>query len=648
MARQLDKTYLKKIESVIAGINKLAKGKSSVGKRIDLLMIGMSLVEMAQNEFLAYKVEVPKFDNEEIIPFDWQLSEYAEKFYKQASYITEVLAKNGENKITELLMSKGVAFLDLTKKMMNISARWHCERWINVFEFETPPKERSFPKRKPLLEECIFFADRMIGTKMGIKYEDKIQPRRIIFAVQPSSGKSLVVNVWSCISLCLHHIYYKTSGILRMSNNGTNAEGFSGQIQGMMGDIKIVDIYPEYKNYFTAGTVKPKIFEKTPLSEWKMADLNAKIVASFFARGRDSAINSIRINVGLSIDDLSDGTDQMNDDEAHKKMTTKYYLDMDSRKDSEDLPEFIVGTMFNENDVQNTLIREEEDKGTLIQDKNFKNVRRTMDYSTIIICVDCFDEKGESVAPNLISTEKLKAKQRALKPYEFDLVYRQLRASREPRVFDWQNLQTYAMLPKTLNETAIAVLDPTRRNGNDYFALSVYRLNPEDNKYYFVNCICRQQSLGKMSDPNNKFLDLVVQFLIKMKVVDFIIENNTSNTLGTVFEEWFKKYGYLSCKIDEIYTTREKDKTSKVQRILDQEATIVNNIVFPKKDLFSPRHDVTIFMDLFTRFDSKAPAGAKNHDDPCDSVAIFSKRRLFNRTNRLAEIKGLSKSRFFR
>lgn len=205
MARQLDKTYLKKIEAVIASINKLAKGKSSLGKRIDLLMIGMSLVEMAQNEFLAYKVEVPKFDNEEIIPFDWQLSEYAEKFYKQASYITEVLAKNGENKITELLMSKGVAFLELTKKMMNISARWHCERWINVFEFETPPKERSFPKRKPLLEECIFFADRMIGTKMGIKYEDKIQPRRIIFAVQPSSGKSLVVNVWSCISLCLHH-----------------------------------------------------------------------------------------------------------------------------------------------------------------------------------------------------------------------------------------------------------------------------------------------------------------------------------------------------------------------------------------------------------------------------------------------------------
>ena len=127
MARQLDKTYLKKIEAVIASINKLAKGKSSLGKRIDLLMIGMSLVEMAQNEFLAYKVEVPKFDNEEIIPFDWQLSEYAEKFYKQASYITEVLAKNGENKITELLMSKGVAFLELTKKMMNISARWHCE-----------------------------------------------------------------------------------------------------------------------------------------------------------------------------------------------------------------------------------------------------------------------------------------------------------------------------------------------------------------------------------------------------------------------------------------------------------------------------------------------------------------------------------------
>ena len=45
-------------------------------------------------------------------------------------------------------------------------------------------------------------------------------------------------------------------------------------------------------------------------------------------------------------------------------------------------------------------------------------------------------------------------------------------------------------------------------------------------------------------------------------------------------------------------------------------------------------------MNDFTKFDSKLnSSNKKQHDDAPDSVSIFSKRCLFNKTNRFSEIK---------
>lgn len=646
---QLSRDIFKTIDNVIEAINKLNREGSpmaSLNSRVELLMGGMGLIERAFDKLLEFKEYNNTYIIQDLIQYDYDLAEYAEKFYRQGSYVLDVL-QNRENHYTDAIYNKSLyKLLNITKKMMCISARWHIERFINVYEFDTAVENRAFAKRKPLLQECIFFADRMIATQMGIRFKDNIHPLTIIFAVQPNGGKSFVVNIYSNIALCLHRLYKNTSGILRMSNNMSNALGFSNQCKSMIEDAKIATIYPEFKKYFLE--TKPRILEKSTAEEWKLADLDAKNRASFFARGRESAINSIRIFVALTIDDLSDGFEQMNNDDAHKDMTTKFEIDMDSRKENESVPTFIAGTMFNEFDVPNTLIRKLEEAHLLIQSKVFRNVRHTPDYSTVVVAVDCFDEKGESVAPELISTAKLKEKQDALKPYEFDLVYRQIRASREPRIFEYGNLLTYRELPKGLSDVAVAVLDPTRKNGNDYFSLPVFRLNERDNLYYFTNCIYEQKSLGKTSDPKNVFLEKVVKFIIDNQIVKFTIENNTSNTIGTILEEKLKEKGYTSCKIDEIYTARLKGKkSSKMQRILDQEATITRNIVFPEAKLFPPLHPMSIFMEHFTRYDAKQQSNQKNHDDAPDSVAIFSQYYLFNRQTRYSQITGFSKLRLW-
>lgn len=642
--------YFDNVNKQIKQINQLNKNKNilkTLNERVERLILCMTLIEKCQNKYLEFKQLNKNVKPRDIIEIDFNISQYANRLYCASITVIDVFKKYSSDLNKYIDKKNLTVFFVLSKKMLNIAARWDIERCINVFEFDMPDESKAFPKRKPLLKDVIFYANRMNATKLGIKFSDGIMPHRIIFAVQPNSGKSFVVNVYSLLAICMHAIYYNTSGILRLSNSGTNACGFSDQIKAMIENEKIVEIFPEFKKYFING--KPKILERSTSEEWKLQDLDPRIRASHFARGRESAINSVRIFVLLAIDDLSDGFEQMNNDEAHQQMTDKFYVDMKNRKEGGDIPEFIVGTMFNEFDIQNTMISKLEMAGNLVTDKYNDNIQYTKDFSTIVIRIDCYDKQGKSVAKDLISTEELHEIQDNMKPYQFDLVYRQIRSSREPRIFDWNILKTYTEIPKTLSNTSIGVLDPTRKSGNDYFSLPLFTLDNESNDYFFTNCIYTQKSLGKISDPKNTFLKRVVKFIIDNNVTQFTLENNTSNTLGAFIEDELKRQGYNHCKIEEIFNTSKKGKETKLQRILSQEATIINNIRFPHKSIIKPQSEMAQFMEHFTRFDSKENIGKKgNHDDAPDSVAIFSDKYLFNRAKRLASITGVKKSNLFR
>lgn len=641
--------YFSKLNNYIKQINSLNKEKDifkTFSNRVDLLLLCMGLIERLENELLSYKVNTPNFNIPETITVDYMISNYANRIYSAGLQVMNILLTVDNKLVKEIFTSKGNVLVSLMRKCLCISARWDIERFINLYEYDTPNEDRAFPKRKPLLKDVIFYANRMNATKLGIKFPDGIMPQRIIFAVQPNSGKSFVVNVYSVISTMLHYIYYNTSGTLRMSNNGGNACGFSDQIKAMIEDDKITQVYPEVAKYFVTG--KPKILSKSTSEEWKLADLSPKIRASYFARGRDSGINGLRIFVSLQIDDLSDGFEQMNNDEAHQAMTEKFYVDMKNRKEGNDIPDFIVGTMFNEFDIQNTMISKLEEQGNLISDKKNSNIQYSKDYKTIVIRIDCYNDKGESVAPDLITTKELHEIQENMKPYQFDLVYRQIRSSREPRIFDNKVLSHYSSLPKDISTTSIATLDPNRKNGRDYFSMPVFKYCPSDGKYYFVNCIYEQKSVGTVADPKNEFLMKVVRFIISNNITQLTLENNTSNTLGAMILEKLKGLGYNSCKIEEIYSASSKHKESKLQRILSQEQTIINNIVFPEKRILKPLSQMATFMEHFTRFDSKENIGKRtNPDDAPDSVASFSDKYLFNKINKLALVSGFKKNSIF-
>lgn len=642
-----------KVEEIIDKVNSLNRGRErqilkTLDERVELLIVAMTIIEKSFNDFIAFKRTNKRYNEKELVNIDYKISEYARRLYNASKNVMSImLIPDNKKAVDDIFMKYRVNFMNVSKKMLEISARWSIENTIAVYEFDMPEDKKAFPKRKPLLEEVVFFTDRLMAHKMKVELQDDIKPKRIIFAVQPNSGKSFVANVFSLLSIIHHLIYHQSSGILRMSNNAGNAWGFSEQIKAMLENDKITLIFPELRKYFSSG--KPKILQKVPAGEWKTHGLDPRIRASHFAIGREAAINSIRIFVALIIDDLSDGYEQMENDEAHQKMTEKYHIDMESRKEGGDIPELFFGTMFNEYDLPNTEIRKMEERGQLIQSKVFPNTRHTQDFNTIVVLVDCYDDKGESVAPDLISTEELKEKQESLKPHQFDLVYRQMRTSREPRVFSYDNLNKYDEInEEELSSRTIAVIDPTRKSGSDWFSMPVFRFNSNEQLWYLTNAIFEQKSLGVISDPKNEFLDKICNFIIDNKVTELYIENNTSNTIGTLLSEQLKRMGYTSLKVDEHFAHARKKGETKLSRILAQEATIINNIKFPAPRFFPVRHPVSEFMDKLTRFDSKSPRSSRNNpDDAPDSLAMFSDKYLFNTRRRSSSITGISKSSIF-
>ena len=638
--------YIDECTNLIKKINKLPPKttNSALKTRAEMLLVAMGYISDGFKKFIEFKQFDKKTSKKELIQLDYDISALANRLYKGSKSLIDIFRKKEAS--AEAIFSKWFGkFISLTNTMLAISARWDIERFINFYELDTEPQDKAYPKRKPLLETPIFFMNRMNATKLGIHFDDGIMPKRIIFAVQPSSGKSFIVNVYSVISTILHKLYYQTSGILRMSNNTSNAERFSNQILGMIKNPKLAEVYPELQEYYVDR--KCLLLEREAVGEWKLVGLDPKIGASYYARGRDSGINSIRIFVALIIDDLSDGVDQMNNDEAHKQMWTKYQIDMESRKEDDSLPELIVGTMFNEFDVQNQIIRGLEERGELVDSEKFYCTRYTKDYRTVVITIDCYDAKGESIAPKLISTEKLKDKQENTKPYEFDLVYRQKRASREPREFDKNTLKFYKKIPETASQVAKASLDPTRKSGSDWFVMPVC-VNGNDGFWYFKDCICQQKSLGNLADPENKFLDEVVDFIINNNITKLSLENNTSNTIGTLLDEHLRAKGYRICEIDEFFSTSQRGAETKVQRILNQASVIREYIRFPDRELYSANSDTGRFMDMFTNWDSKNNVGRRiNPDDCCDAMAMFSKENILNTENVTSELFTIEKNKIF-
>jgi hypothetical protein len=292
--------------------------------------------------------------------------------------------------------------------------------------------------------------------------------------------------------------------------------------------------------------------------------------------------------------------------------------------------------MYNQYDTQNSFIDRWEKKG-LKKLKNFKFIRVTPDGKCFTCLVDIEDMQGNSIAPELYTNEKLIEKRAYFenrgKPYVYNLIYRQKRDSREPKTFDLQYLDTYdARFPcKTLDTCSLTMIDTTRKSGNDFFAMPIFKYNNASGKYRLFDCIFDQKSLGIIDDPKNAFAKVVCNKIIERKVIECCLESNTSNTTSALLKSLCGTLGYKSCKFRDRYTTRKGKNSSKVVRILNMEETIKNYIEFPKPDTLPQAHPLRLYMQYLTNWSSTEGQKKTNPDDAPDSLAMFAEEFIFKK-----------------
>ncbi len=631
VAEKLEKSYRELIE--IPSQIKL------FDEKLVAITVFFQMIKESQNLYLDRRAYASEIQDE--INFDWFVSQMAEKGFRVAEIMLEkwVGSRDMGNHLSKGEINKINDLVKMRDSFHYVSARWNTMQLMTVFDLgRKDPRKMKVPKRYPLLKEVCFCYDRVLAVALGIIFEDGFNPNRGVICLPPSSGKTYGSNVYTDLMLMHFWLRYKETGLIRMTNTATNAQAYGGQCIAMIQDPVFREIFPEVKKYVNTKGVLD-IFKNNSQDKCLLKDCNSECTDSIFMFGVDARINGKRSQLGVVLDDLSGGMDEMDNDEAHMKITDKAMGDVADRSDDVNAPIIVQGTMFNENDTQNTLISKWENKG--MYDYNGSQfIRVTNDGKCFTCLVDIEDNKGNSIAPELYSNEQLEDKKQYFegrgKLYVFNLIYRQKRDSREPKTFGIQFLQTYdyGRPPKTMSKYASCMLDTTRRSGNDYFSMPYLQKDEKKGLYYLTDTLYEQKSLGLVDDPKNIFATKVANKIISMKTTNCCIENNTSNTTGSLLKGLCDKKNYKSCKFKERYTTKKGKNSNKFSRILNMETTIKNYIVFPKIESLPYNSPLRLAMKHLTEWNSKMPAGRKNPDDFIDSLAMWSEENVFKKKNK--------------
>lgn len=604
----------------------------STRKANDIANLSLYITECICRGQEMYLNNTKNISKQDIINFDYEISEFADKMFV---FIEDFLQKalSSKRKSGDIGFETLAELLDAKNKMLYITARWHTLRYMQVFDLTREPKKQKVPRRLPLLVEPCFCFDRVISTAMGIYHIDGFNPNRGVNCLPPSGGKTYTANAYSNILLMLFWLRFGETGLIRMTNNATNAQAYGEQCSKMLESPENIKIFPELNKYINSNGVL-SIFKNKSVERLLLKDCNPECTDSIFMFGADAGINGKRSQLGAILDDLSNGVDDMDNDELHKKITDKVMSDVMDRSDDDDCPIIVQGTMYNQNDTQNKFIEMWLEKG-LKKLSGYNFIQVTSDGKRFVCLVDIEDDNGNSIAPELYTNEKLQEKKNYYesrgKGYVYNLIYRQKRDSREPKTFALEYLYQYNWSQRSngVGDYAYCMIDTTRKSGSDFFAMPIFRRVNKNGRYRLYDVIFKQKSLGIVYDEKNVFAKEICSKIAKENVVQCCVENNTSNTTSALLKSICNSFGYKSCKFRDRFTARKGKNSSKVVRILNMEETIKEYIEFPNPTTLPPNHQLRLFMQHICNWSSTDGQKKTNPDDAIDSVSMFCEEFIY-------------------
>ena len=373
-----------------------------------------------------------------------------------------------------------------------------------------------------------------------------------------------------------------------------------------------------------------KMFEINNLKEGELLIKGANSLCNFKIASKDTAIDGVRFKWRF-YDDVTRSMDK-NNAQKHAKDNELYHDDWSKRRYTEfDDFEIFSGTAYSPYDLINT---QKDNKGAdAAIPSRFKYCDVNKATQTMFVKIPKLDyDTDTSTLPEKYTTEFAR-RERERDAETFQAMEQQDPLPPSGLPFDNKKLKTYLTLPDKASEggersnVCKAVLDPAR-TGSDNLSLGIH--SKCGDLEYLVACFYKKTPLdGRMPDGRTA-LEHCCDMIIDKNVVELVVEINTASNLKTQIEDILFARGYRSCKIQTVYSSQKK-----VDKIFDNQTTILEYIVYPHKSLYATSSMMGQYMKNITTWHPKT----KDNDDSIDTEAMYSDAFIRNRTNRGGTVK---------
>ena len=484
------------------------------------------------------------------------------------------------------------------KYAYKLGARVSLEHYMVYREWEESPDNKFFEPRYKIMQGYVHFLQEI---ETNPKFE-------FLIANMPSGyGKTFPEKISEAWSFGIDD----TGSILSLCSNDTVVKGGSRTV---INEIKSKPFGEVFTNLAYDDKDKDFFLKETD-GDWKLR--NCKLMSSYNATTTSSNVVGQRASKRIHIDDLyPDYKEAMN-----RALNEKFYNDFQTVWKKRFVQEakyhkiVITGTLWSSDDFIARIIVWCESRMEFVNHPKYPYTKVAYDKDgnivAAIIKVPALDENGQSVCPELRSTEKVLEDKNAIEDYLFQTNFQQIPTDPEALFFSYSKLRTYKTIPNTDFNGSYAVIDANRKSGKDFFAMPIMKKVENDDiyDYYLKDCIFTRTATKDMYDD-------IVDKIIEHHIITLVIESNVTSELKAAIDKRLKYRGVMWCEIIELW-----NNVPKATRIETEKGIIKKQMVFPEKGLFGINTDMGQFMDNLTLYNNE---GTNPNDDAPDSLAMLA------------------------
>ena len=456
-------------------------------------------------------------------------------------------------------------------------------------------------------EEEGFFKIRYNIMQGYIHYLDEIETNpnfELLIANMPSGyGKTFPEKISEAWSFGIDD----SGAILSLCSNDTVVKGGSRTVINEIKSDWFGEVFPKLKY----DKDDKDFFLKETDGDWKLR--GCKLMSSYNASTTSSNVVGQRASKRIHIDDLYPNYIEAMNKKTNDEFYNNYHTVWKKRfvQEAKYHKVVITGTLWASDDFIARIIAFEKGKRKFKKHPKYPYTLISEDGKVAIVQVPALDyETGESVCPELRSTEKVLEDKESIEEYLFMTNFQQIPTNPDALGFSYEKLRTYKTIPTSDYAGCYSVIDATRKSGKDFFAMPIFKKveNDENYDYYLKDCLFTRTATKDMYED-------IVNKIIEHHIITLVIESNVTSELAQNITELLHKRGAYYCEIIEKFNTMPK-----ATRIENEKHIIKKQLVFPEKGMYGVNTDMGKFMDNLTSYNA---TGTNPNDDAPDSCALF-------------------------